>query len=493
VEAFYLLATNNYSNLGRPHMSSDSPYGKALEKAKSHNSDSSSRPSQNSSNKASKPARSSGSETPYGKSSSDRPRNDRSDSRGEKRNERTPRPNRDENRSRSKAQNKSQSRSRRHSAPDRILDTLEIVTEKMVPGGKALARLDGQIVLIEGALPEERVLVDIYKKKKGFMEGKVNKVLEASQYRRKAECMHYGACGGCDMQEATVEGQRKFKQEMLIETLQRQGRIQNPPMLEMVGGAEWDYRVRARFVKTQGGWGFRKKNSNDTVLVDECPIMNPDLLEAVIENRNLQKDRQEVQLFCGESQDNLIAGVGNTSFTSVELLGKKIVADNRGFFQSNTEVFRMLLENELSDLKGGLAVDLFSGVGPFAAILEDRFDQVIAVEADERCLRVAKKNLKKTKFFTEKAEEWAVSHPDLEPDLLVVDPPREGLDAKLIKMIASWKPKKVLYVSCDPVTQARDLRIFLEETHYELVSVRGYDFYPQTHHMEAVAWLELKD
>jgi 23S rRNA (uracil1939-C5)-methyltransferase len=187
----------------------------------------------------------------------------------------------------------------------------------------------------------------------------------------------------------------------------------------------------------------------------------------------------------------LIAGVGKTAFTSVNLLGKKIVADNRGFFQSNTEVFKMLLENELKGLEGKFAIDLFSGVGPFAAILEDNFEKVIAVEADERCLRVAKKNLKKTKFFTEKAEEWAVSQPDLKPDLLVVDPPREGLDAKLIKMIASWKPERVLYVSCDPVTQARDLRIFAEETGYKLDSVRGYDFYPQTHHMESVAWLSL--
>jgi 23S rRNA (uracil1939-C5)-methyltransferase len=477
-------------------MSSESPYGKALEKAKSHSPSSTPRENRSSRDDAPRKPRDSrndNSGSPYGNSgnlgrsgnSSSRPDSDRP--------QRDSHPNRQENRSRSKAQNKNQSRARRHSAPDRILDTLEIVTEKMVPGGKALARLDGQIVLIEGALSEERVLVDIYKKKKGFMEGKVNKILEASPYRRKAECMHYGVCGGCDMQEATIEGQRKFKQEMLIETMQRQGRIENPPMLDMVGGAEWDYRVRARFVKVQGGWGFRKKNSNDTVLIEECPIMNPDLLEAVVENRNLQKDRQEVQLFCGEDGDNLIAGADNNQFTSLNLLGKKIVADNRGFFQSNTEVFRMLLENELSDLEGKLAIDLFSGVGPFAAILEDKFEKVIAVEADERCLRVAKKNLKKTKFFTERAEEWAVSNPDLEPDLLVVDPPREGLDAKLIKMIASWKPKKVLYVSCDPVTQARDLRIFNEETDYELLSVRGYDFYPQTHHMESVAWLELKD
>ena len=205
------------------------------------------------------------------------------------------------------------------------------------------------------------------------------------------------------------------------------------------------------------------------------------------------KEAVHVRDLNGEDGDNLIAGADNTSFTSVNLLGKKIVADNRGFFQSNTEVFRMLLENELNDLEGELAIDLFSGVGPFAAILEDNFEKVIAVEADERCLRVAKKHLKKTKFFTERAEEWAVSHPDLEPDLLVVDPPREGLDSKLIKMIASWKPRKVLYVSCDPVTQARDLRIFNEETDYKLLSVRGYDFYPQTHHMESVAWLELKD
>lgn len=134
---------------------------------------------------------------------------------------------------------------------------------------------------------------------------------------------------------------------------------------------------------------------------------------------------------------------------------------------------------------GNLALDLFSGVGFFAAFLEDKFQQVIAVEQNPHCLKLAAKNCTdKTEFITEDATVWAKDHTHLEVDFLIVDPPRDGLEVEVLEMIQTCQPANWIYVSCNPVTLARDIQRILKSGQYEIDEIRGFDFYPQTSHLE---------
>jgi 23S rRNA (uracil1939-C5)-methyltransferase len=152
------------------------------------------------------------------------------------------------------------------------------------------------------------------------------------------------------------------------------------------------------------------------------------------------------------------------------------------FFQSNLGLLPSMIDYVVSLVQGPSVMDLYSGVGTFSAYLEDRFD-VTAVEINKHCLSLAKKHLKKTSFFTSPVERWNPKTSRV--DTVIVDPPRVGLDKAVPQMIASWNPSRIVYVSCYAPTLHRDAKR-LEELGYRLESVKMFDFYPQTPHLECV-------
>jgi 23S rRNA (uracil1939-C5)-methyltransferase len=133
-------------------------------------------------------------------------------------------------------------------------------------------------------------------------------------------------------------------------------------------------------------------------------------------------------------------------------------------------------------------MDLYSGVGTFAAFLEGEGRSVIAVERDTRCLELAKKNLVDTEFFAQNAEHWVRTQKDCRVSTVVVDPPRTGLDVSVVRAIGTWRPQTVVYVSCDSVTLARDVKRFAQEG-YALKTFQVFDLYPQTSHVESISVL----
>ncbi len=392
---------------------------------------------------------------------------------------------------------------------------VHVSIEKMVTGGDGLGHLpDGRVVFVSGALPGEEVLITLTQKKRDFAKGKIVQVISPSRMRGEPKCPYYGECGGCDMQHILEPYQARVKEAMLRDTMQRMGSIDIDSMrgnYQFVLGPMWEYRTRAKFHidRRNQRVGFLGRYSSQVIPIEMCPILDPRLNQLFVRDSSKwlslpqSHERKTPRRKRGSDKEQGIDTVqvvavddgavywkqrGVQTIAPGELLAKQFLIDGNVFFQSNQIMFTKLLEDTLPYLSGRRAIDLFSGVGTFAAFLQDRFESVVAVERDERCLEFANHNLdtRKVVFYRDAVEKWINGRGEFGLDLIVVDPPRTGLPVRVIDIMLSWKPKKILYVSCNPVTLARDLKV-MNNRGYNLRQLTAYDFYPQTSHLEAAA------
>jgi 23S rRNA (uracil1939-C5)-methyltransferase len=418
---------------------------------------------------------------------------------------------------------------------DRIL---ELTVEKLVPGGDGMARLDGKVVFIPAALPGERVRVRLFESKKDFARAEVLEILSSSPSRQEPPCPVAKICGGCDWQHIEYTEQLRQKIALTQDALKRTGGITFPGLI-IEAWKPLGYRNRVQIHRdTQGRSGFLAKASHTIVPVNSCPVAHPALnilfaqggTDTLLEANALdaKADSSAMPLVPkpsltkalttpnpgglrfpawahtpSESQaDFLISGEAGSAYPgfSVKILDREIQFDLRCFFQSNVEMLAKLLPYTLEGLggvdglKGKEAMDLYCGVGLFGAFLQDRFDRVLAVEENTIALDYARKNMGPQNIFLngkieDLIEARASKLMNFHPEVIVVDPPRPGLDKGVQAFLLEQNPQRLIYVSCNPVTLARDLKILLAGG-YQLEDLRLFDFYPQTPHVEAVAKLK---
>ena len=361
---------------------------------------------------------------------------------------------------------------------------MELAVEKIVAGGDGLARADGRVVFVSGALPGERVLAEEVSAKRDFAKARVLEVLEPSPFRRAPFCPRFGICGGCSLQHCSAEGQRLAKRGVVEDLFRRQLKRGLPEGFDVEQGSESGYRNRARvhafFRGGRNVAGFLGRESHRLVELDSCPVLHESLEGLFARVARMPGRNMEVDAFgCASG-----TFVGNRAHAFATVRGREYHFDTSLFFQSNLEMLERLLDWLFANagVRGGeLAIDLFSGVGLFAAQLEGSFERVVAVEREPGALLWLRDNLsERAEAWTAAAEEWKS---DRRPDLVVVDPPREGLAPTLPKTLAEWNPRELWYVSCDPATWARDAAR-LEGEGFVLKALRGFDFYPQTPHLE---------
>jgi len=328
------------------------------------------------------------------------------------------------------------------------------------------------VCFVEGALPNELAEIEITEQKKDFSRAIATKILEPHKRRRIPPCKHYGKCGGCNAQHVKFEGQIELLKEIILDLFARTAKINLPQNFEIHHGAEWAYRHRAQVFATKNKnipWGFQERASNNAVPIEKCPVLSQNLNERLKENSNLKKR----YLFDNKSE---------------EFLGKHIYADESVFFQSNLELLPKLIgEVQKAAGEGELLLDIFSGVGLFSAFLREKFNRVIAVEQNPLCQKFAEKNLgKNCEFYSMNAEEWVNRNtPLLNKACILIDPPRTGMSEELCEFLCKSETSKLIYVSCNPATLARDTRKLLNAG-YNLESTQGFAFYPQTFHLEMI-------
>ena len=388
-----------------------------------------------------------------------------------------------------------------------------LVPERLVAGGDALARDEnGRVVFIPGALPGETVEVEIVEERKDFARAQLVEVTHPSPDRVEAPCPNVArGCGGCDWQHLDVEAQRRARVEVVAEALRRQGRLVDPVVTPGPALPDSGTRTTMRFgVDERGRLGLRARSSDRIVVLDECLIAHPalvDLLDDVV-----VPGAEEVMIRVSASTgERLIAwsvrrqgqratpkglpedvAVGADAWVHEDVAGVRFRISANSFFQSSPEVAEALV-SAVSTAVGPMGpdttfVDAYGGVGLFAATVGRQAGQVIVVEASRDACADARATLVRLDavVIQSRLEAW-VPPADLDParTVVVADPAREGLGREGVEVLASLEAGVFVLVSCDAAALGRDTRLLVEAGYRHDGSV-VLDAFPHTHHVEVV-------
>ena len=371
-----------------------------------------------------------------------------------------------------------------------------VTTEKIVFGGKALARVAGKAVFIPFALPQEELDISITQSRRDYDEAAINKILTPSPHRVTPPCPYFGRCGGCNLQMADEQYQQAIRQAMVEELFTRAHlSAEQPPLF--VAGPAWEYRNRFQFhANPHGTIGMHGLASNTVVPVKDCPIAVP-VLRAVLQHGKLptlfprrnKKDQDRYHVF---AQDTIYSPLNPDA--AARVYGTTLTFSVFGFFQSNITMLENVIDCITTLPQCTRILDFYAGVGTFSAFLTGKVQEIHLVEHNERALHTAQANLERIItaqhhscrcFFHAVSDahwhELPASH--LQYDAAVIDPPRQGLHTQVIDYLKKADIPLLYYVSCNPATFVRDAQQ-LTAMGYRFDQYRLFDFYPQTHHCE---------
>lgn len=399
-----------------------------------------------------------------------------------------------------------------------------VIAEKMVFGGKCLAKIDNKNVFIPFAVPGEKLEIEITKSFRDYDEAKIVNVLESSPQRIQPACPLYGRCGGCNMMHIDFAYQTELKKGVLAELMERAGVA--VPQIQVVSGSPLGYR--SRFQLHDGG--MEGRGSNDVVPIDSCLVAVPEInewlkscpmqdrpqgrgllfghknaqpsLSLALEREARPEPKAYKKMSAKEKKKHgkkrpmgRFEGISQNEQcpVQIELCGKTILFDAQGFFQSNIEVLEKAIPLITQGLSGKNALDLYSGAGTFSVFLADFFENVVMVERNRGALVFAEQNM-----AGKKHESYGISGADFVKknaqslverignfDAAVVDPPRSGMEKEALDWLCNSGIPVVKYLSCNPSTQARDIKR-LCDAGYKVTEISLLDFYPQTSHIETL-------
>ena len=385
-------------------------------------------------------------------------------------------------------------------------NTFEVSIQKIVPNGYGLAFAENLTVFVSHAVLGDQLRVRIKDKKGKIAFAEIVEIIKPSANRVEPKCIYFGRCGGCDFQQMNYGAQLEAKISILRDCLSRIGKINYEKEIEIIGSPrEYEYRARAAWhVDTRRKKiGYFQRNSHQVIDVQTCPILTPELQNLLTELR----ETVEWESFWAEIVEVEAANSGNeVSIYSNEIVepteeinfrsnGDTYFYDAQSFFQGNPFLIESLIETAIKGAKGETALDLYCGVGLFTLPLAQSFSKIIGVEGNERAVDFARKNIENARLedaeiFCENVGEWLAENAAdwREIDFVLLDPPRAGTEKETIENLLKIKPKEISYVSCEPSTLARDLRILSES--YSMKSITALDLFPQTHHVETVVRLK---
>ncbi len=438
-------------------------------------------------------------------------------------------------------------------------DEIEVVIDRLGSNGEGVATVDGTVVFVPFALPEEKVLIKIINDKNSFLIGKLIEIKTPSKFRSDAKCPNFSKCGGCDIQHLDYEEQINFKTKLVQNTLKKYAKIDKKSEKTEKSEKIWRYRNKFAFpVTSQNGKiciGMYRKNSHQIIEVEDC-LLQSELAskivklfkEYMIEN-NISAYNEEIKtgtvkhIVCREHDGKFILTVvvtdekfnnfdplicklktqfqdfglyknvnklknnvifGNLDIhiyglkeLEIEEFGIKYFVNNRSFLQVNNSI-KTKIYNEILKLVEGerTIIDAYSGAGLLSSIIARHAENVYGVEIVKEATENAEKlkKINNLNNLTNINGDCAEILPELAKKLkdfaIVIDPPRKGVDKRVCESFLSAEPKKIVYLSCDPATLARDLAILSEK--YKIVYLKPWDMFPQTANVETLVCLEKK-
>ncbi|MFD7432240.1 class I SAM-dependent RNA methyltransferase [Streptomyces sp. NPDC059818] len=432
------------------------------------------------------------------------------------------------------------------SAESLVGQEYEVEVGPVAHGGHCIARTsEGQVLFVRHTLPGETVVARVTDgaADSRFLRADAVRIIEASKDRVKAPCPFAGPgkCGGCDWQHAKPGAQRRLKSEVIAEQLQHlagltpeeagwDGTVMPAEGDKLPPGEVPAWRTRVQYaIDEDGRVGLRKHRSHDIEIIDQCLIAAPGVTELGIEKQDWPQmatveaiaatgsnDRQviltprsggrlplveldkPVSVLRVDEHDGGVHRVHGRGFVRERADDRTYRVGSGGFWQVHPQAAYTLVKAVMQGLmprKGEMALDLYCGVGLFAGSLAERLGDkgaVLGIESGKRAVEDARHNLKdleRVRIEHGKVDQILPRTGITEADLIVLDPPRAGAGKQTVKRLAALGARRIAYVACDPAALARDLAYFAEGG-YKVRTLRAFDLFPMTHHVECVAILE---
>jgi len=401
---------------------------------------------------------------------------------------------------------------------------MEIVIDKLVYGGFGLGRnADGKAVFVPYVLPGERVLVNPVQEKKGHIHAELVEILERSEKRVQPFCRHFGICGGCSYQILDYSEQLAIKQAIVEEAILRATGLETIPIRDILPSPdETHYRNQVTFqVLDNGKTGFYRGQSHERMEIEECYLPLESLL-SLRDSLSLEDpsglswidfrsgDEDSLVYFHGEDappelevdfpvnllfeQDGDPMILSGDEYILKTIAGRTFQISGDAHFQVNdrqSERLIKLVMQALTPAAGGTLLDVYCGVGLLSAFVAPLFKEVVAIEAHPLDCEDFVVNLDEFEHVSlyQGSPEVVLPALKLKPDAMIVAPLRSGIDRFALDAILPMEPRRVIYISADLATLARDLKRFLQAG-YTLESVQPLDMLPHTHHIECVVVLQ---
>lgn len=401
---------------------------------------------------------------------------------------------------------------------------MEVKIERLDHQGRGIAKVDGITTFVINALVDEIVDIEIIQKKKKFNTAVVKKYIKTSPDRIDAICPYFKMCGGCDLMHMNYKNQLNFKQNKIINIIERYTSIDSKKVKNILYSNKYYYRNKVTF-QVKEKIGFYDKKSYDIVPIEHCYIASKKINELLsILNTCDLKGITQIMIRTNEDTEMVVI---YTKYISKEIMeklkdkcslimydgqykqisGNNYIIDNIGdykfvispasFYQVNKNTVKLLYDKVLEYLKPDLndvVLDLYSGTGTIGIYVSNSVKKVISVEINKFAVEDARKNkelnnVNNIEFICDDVANVIDSFKE-KIDSIIVDPPRSGLDDKTVSYLKQISSNKIVYVSCDPITLARDLEKLSEL--YEINEITPVDMFPNTSHVECVCILKLK-
>jgi len=396
---------------------------------------------------------------------------------------------------------------------------LELDIESLTNLGQGLGRIDGWVVFVSSALPGERVRVRIFRNHKNHSEADLVEVLDPSPHRVEPRCELFGICGGCQYQNYAYDQQLEWKRTQVAELLSHMAQIEADVLPVIPSPREWAYRskITPHFQKPKDGKidaiGFLRAGVRSKLVdVKQCPIASDAINEALPKLREKAHAealgyRKGATLLLRESAEETGLVITENTEVCEEHVGDLRLQFAAGeFFQNNPSIlpaFTKHARNEALNTSSSqpanrYLVDTYCGSGLFALTCASHFDQVSGIEISDAAIDWAKRNAKLNDIANcqfQQGNALAIFEDIAFPadqTAVIIDPPRKGSNPGFIDQLLAFTPATIVYVSCNPATQIRDLQHLLANNTYHITKVQPFDLFPQTRHLECIITLNKK-
>ena len=391
--------------------------------------------------------------------------------------------------------------------------------------GEGIGIVEGITTFIPNALPKETVKIKINNIYDNYATGNLVEIIEKSSDRVDPICPYFFNCGGCNLMHLNYEKQLEFKKEK-IENIFKKISNENIKIKNIYSNKNLYYRNKVVLKVDKNKKEFYKEKTNEIINIDNCFIVDKKINEVILQIKefiNKYIDNKISEIMIRVIDNKIMISLGNISLDYKDLFvdkfnfiisiyinnnlikGDKVLVEEiddlkfnispKSFFQVNKEISKMMYEKAVSYIdESDTTLDLYSGTGTITMLLSKKSKKVIGIEVVKDAVKDANENIKNNninnvEFICDKVENKIDKLKDI--DNIVMDPPRSGSDKKTLRTLLEINPQKIIYISCNPVTLARDYNILKEK--YTLKEINAYDMFPNTYHVETVMVLEKKD